>query len=498
MSDLQRLAGRHGAVVSALISVVVVWYAWGAWQPLPAVHDEASYVLQARIFATGQWTAPAPPIPDFFEQPHVLVDPVVASKYPPGHALLLAPGALVGFPALVPLLLAGLSAALLFHLALRVAGASVATLAVAAWVTTPLVLRFQPSYFSEVTTGAAVLAAWLALLNWRATRARRWLLLLALVVGWGAITRPLTMLAFAIPIGVVVIRDVTRHRDWRSFGLAVLVGVACLSVLPLWSARTTGNWRLSPLELYRRQYLPYDRMGFDIDSTPPAKTLSPVMQQTYDHFLVPHREQRPGHLPRTAFDRIASLVVGLFQGWRLPLLLLFAVGLWRAPTTVRFAAGSAAILLVAHLPYAYYATWTVYYLEVAPIAAVIVACGALDVIRRFRLRENSAIAALLVALVVGGAWEAARWRAVHQRDTAFDRRFAEALRQLPQPAIVFMRYSPRFAQHLSVVANHPDLRATPLWVVHDLGERNAQLRALAPERASFDFEEEQLLGTPPR
>jgi hypothetical protein len=487
---------RYGPFAAALLSVAVVWYAWGAISPIPAVHDESSYLLQARIFAQGKWTAPSPPIAEFFEQPHVLVKPAVASKYPPGHALLLTPGARLGFPALVPLLLTAATAALLFALLARLTTPWTAALGVGVWLTTPLVLRFQPSYFSEVTTGTLVLFAWLALLRWRESRAPAWLPLLALAVGWGAITRPLTMLAFAIPIGVVVVRDVVRTRSWRSFGVAVLVGVGCLSVLPLWSARTTGSWRLSPLELYRRQYLPYDRMGFTVDTTPPTEKLSPVMQRTYEYFLTPHLEQTAARVPLTALDRAGSLAVALFQGWRLPLAALLLLGLWHAPAPLRFAAGSAALLFLAHLPYAYHAPWTVYYLETAPVVAAIVAFGAVSLFRRWRPGRESRLAALVLALlVVPGAAEAARWRRDHQRATAFDRRFASALEQLPaRPAMVFMQYAPQFAQHLSVVANHPRLEDVSVWVVHDLGQRNAELRALAPGRASFDFDEAQLLA----
>ena len=65
-----------------------------------------------------------------------------------------------------------------------------------------------------------------------------------------------------------------------------------------------------------------------------------------------------------------------------------------------------------------------------------------------------------------------------------------------KPAIVFIHYTPRSAQHISVVVNYPDLNAAPVWVVHDLGPRNAELRKLAPNRASFDFDEDQLVGVP--
>ena len=54
-----------------------------------------------------------------------------------------------------------------------------------------------------------------------------------------------TMLAFAIPVGVVVIRDVVRQKLWRDFTLAVALGSAMLAMIPLWSAMTTGNWRLT-------------------------------------------------------------------------------------------------------------------------------------------------------------------------------------------------------------------------------------------------------------
>ena len=73
---------------------VLVAYVWGGFRQLPVIHDEAAYLLQAQIFATGHWTAPSPPLPEFFEQLYVFNTPVVASKYWPAHSLLMAPGAM--------------------------------------------------------------------------------------------------------------------------------------------------------------------------------------------------------------------------------------------------------------------------------------------------------------------------------------------------------------------------------------------------------------------
>jgi len=95
------LASWEGAAYVGLATLLIVWWVWGALQPVAVTADEQSYLLQARIFASGRWSLPTPPRPEFFSQPHVLMSPALASKFPPGHALLLALGALIGAPALV-------------------------------------------------------------------------------------------------------------------------------------------------------------------------------------------------------------------------------------------------------------------------------------------------------------------------------------------------------------------------------------------------------------
>jgi hypothetical protein len=491
---------RRGPLVVALMSIAVVWFTWDALAPIPRVHDEYSYLLQADIFARLRWTAAAPPIADFFEQPHVQVVPVVASKYPPGHALLLALGSLVGFHALVPLLLTGITAALVWALAARLTDPWTALLTWLAWLTAPLVLRFQPSYFSELTTTPLVLAAWWLLLDWRETRKRSPLLWMALAIGWGAITRQLTMLAFAIPIGVVVVRDVVRTKAWRDFALALAIGVAVLLILPLWSWRTTGDWRVSPVEQYRKDYLPFDKMGFTVDTSAPLRAVSPVLKSLYDDLLIPRRQQTLGAVPRTAMESAIQLSIALFQEARLPLALFALVGLF-APAgplgaALRFGALSSAMLFVAYLAFPHWPSWTLYYLETVPVAAALIAVGIAWTARRISgaraVRTSLALAVAAIAVfAMPSVW---KWRAKLRTETAFNRHFILQLQQLPSPrAIVFVHYSSNVVQHIAVVFNYADLAAAPVWVVHDLGPRNAELRKMAPDRASFDFDEEQLV-----
>ena len=192
LGGVQRaLESRSAPLVFGLVFGAIVWWTWGQVHPYGLLHDEFAYVLQAKLFASGRWTAPAPPMPEFFAQPHVLNDPLVASKYPPGHSLLLAIGELFGMPALVVAALSVVRGALAFAIARRLTNGAIA-LGTGMLLLHGQSLYFGASFFSETTTGAMLLVAWYALLRWREDRRLRWLLAVAFCTGWGASTRPLS------------------------------------------------------------------------------------------------------------------------------------------------------------------------------------------------------------------------------------------------------------------------------------------------------------------
>ena len=496
---------RFAPLFVALAAVLVIWYVWGSLNQVSVIHDEASYLLQAETFARGRWAMPSPPLPAFFEQFHVFVTPTFASKYPPGHGMLLVPGIWLGTPGLVPLLLNGLAAALLFVLVRRVTNGWIALLTFILWLPMRSNLEFRPSYFSENTTSVLWFLGWWALLEWRETGRERWLFVIAGCVGWMAITRPLTAVAFAIPVGVVVLWRSARTRQWRALVRPALLGLAILSLLPIWSAKVTGSWRETPYALYSKMYFPFDVMGFGLDTTPPQRALPPDMKLLIKAFGPTHSEHTVGHLPDVLYQRWRVMFIDAFRGYRLPFVLFALVSLAVLPAAGWFAAAASFLLTLCYLIFAHSAMWNIYYLEITPLFPFLTACGVWAVwqalhrhdtdIRSISLRTTTPQMGL-AALTLCALWlvparaevmlaqrQQAEWH-------AYQLSFRTAVARLPgAQTIVFIRYAPWHGIHRSLIANKANLRDARTWFVYDRGAENAALLALAPSRRPYLFDE---------
>lgn len=495
-------AARLGvpALVAAL-TCLAVWWVWGSLRQLTIYHDEEAYVLQAAIFASGRWAAPAPPLPEFFEQYHVLVTPALAGRYPPGHALALAPGALFGYPGLVSVALSGLSGALLFVLVRGLAGGWAGVLAWLAWLTSFGNLFFRATYLSEVTTSALWLLAWWSLLRWRRSRSAAALAAVAACLAWGALTRPLTTAAFALPLAVVILRDLRRAGSWRSLLPAAALGALLLGVIPLWSHATTGSWTETPMQLYSRQYFPWERPGFTVDTSPGLRPLPRDMQVFAADFTPLLRDHTPAALPRIYAERLRWVGESVAGGWRWLLAPFALAGLYFCGAAGWVALACAASVFLAYGVIAGHAQWTVYYLESFPVVAGVAAVGLVRTLERVglaggtgaagsALRGHLVPAALAAAMALLSLRDLGPVRETVREKQGAQRAFADLLAAIPGGrAGVFVRYSPAHLPHNAYVRNTPDPGQARVVVAHDRGEENRRLMALMPGRDWYLFDE---------
>jgi hypothetical protein len=474
-----------------VVTAGIVWYCWDSLNPIPTYHDERAYLLQAQIFARGLWVAPPPPLPRFFEQFHVLVDPVVAAKYPPGHSLALVPGIWLGMTGLIPIALGGLTGALVVATVRRVAQPWIALLTWAIWISEPANLRWHASFMSETTTTALWLLAWWLLLQWRTRHEDRWLVALGLCLGAGAITRPLTMLVFALPVAVVVARDAMRRRRWRDILVPLGATGAVLLVLPVWCERTTGQWTETPLHRYTEDYIPWDHPGLGFDSTPPRRALPPDLQVVVDEFAPIYRAHTLENIPRIAAERVAFIGGEFVAGWRRVLLVVVVIGVLDLSGAVTIPVLTAGLLLVAYLSYPHFPNWTVYYLETLPVLALLAARGLWRVVCTLAAaRPGLASAVLLLG--------ASPWAIAGIRRVSADRReyigysvtFRDKLATLGDgQALVIVRYPPGPIAHRSIVGNTADPSAARIWVAYDLGPDDSALIARAPGRRAYLYDD---------
>ncbi len=465
---------------------------WGGFRPEAAWHDEAAYRLQAELLAHFRLAREGVAVPAAFTQAAVLVTPVVAPKMLPGHALMLVPGIWLGLPGLMPILLAGATAAMLVVLARRLGGPGLAILTVTLWTTQAGQQRWRASYMSESTTALCWLVGWWCLLEWRQSRQTRWLLGLAAVAGLGAVTRPLTMLVFILPVGVVVLRDTLRSGRWRPLLGAMTLGMLCLAIAPLQNQATLGSWRRSPLALYTAQYMPFDRLGFGLDVTPPSLALTSDLDRAMVELRERHREHQPQQLPQILWTRLTTIATSTFFGWRIVLVPFAALGLVLLPAAGWFALGTGVLLVLAYLGYAHEASWTAYYVEAMPAMAFVVALGVAEVLRRMTRTPAAppavAAAGALVLLIAGS--DDVRWaRQFSAHRQAPVKRFAQAVASAGAAGgLIFVSYRDGDDPHLSLVRNVADPETAEVITVHALDETtNRTVMRSMPTRATWRY-----------
>ena len=223
-----------------------------AFERIPHVEDEVVYLFQARTFAAGALSAPAPPDALLPGLEYYLLD-VRDGRWlavtPPGWTAVLALGVLVGAPWLVNPVLGALIVFLAHGVVLRAADRQRADLAALLLATSPWLIGMSGSLMTHNITLLMMLLAWRLLLAGPETKARVLLALVAgLAMGWAFLARQLEAAVVGTLTGLWLLRSFPKDLD-----RVIAYGIGCLltaSLFFLHNWALTGDPLLAPLQLY--------------------------------------------------------------------------------------------------------------------------------------------------------------------------------------------------------------------------------------------------------
>jgi len=222
-------------VVMALAAVLSSgWVANSVLEGVPHTPDSLVYLMQARWLLDGSLTGEVSAIQNYLRVPYTyVVGARWLAHYPPGWPLLLAVGLAVGMPWLVAPLLGGAYILLLYLTGRELDGPVLGLAAATLGLISPMTRLIFGSMLSHAAASTLLLATlWLALV---ARRSRGWQVaaLAGATAGFALGIRPLTTVAFLIPLGGVMLFDLLVGRNRAAArvrlvgaGTAMLIAVA--------------------------------------------------------------------------------------------------------------------------------------------------------------------------------------------------------------------------------------------------------------------------------
>ena len=413
---------RIAVGISIVVGAYLLWTAdWQERDFFAKTHDEQSYLLQMRMLAEGRLWMPAHELADFFETFHVTVEPVYASVYFPGTAMMYVWGLLLGWPPwLLPALISAACVGLLYAIVTDVADglagllASLLLVSLTWFRTWSILLMGQiPAMF----LGLLMVWAWL---RWRESRAsagegdasaRRaswrelaWVVMIGACAGWMAITRPVDALAYAIPVGVAMLIDLYQRRSpalgWIAC-LSLLVGAAApfLAVQLHFNKGVTGSYTRTPFEQYINRFQPQTSFGFhDFDPNIRADTNLPQKQALYELFVVPRaRSHTPAKLLETWTKKYFRFTLDVTTPAR-PIVILVFIGLLGVSGMRQWVLVSTAGLFIAL--YALYTFYLEHYILVIAPAMILLAVLSMRALERGWPAWRGAISCALTGAII--------------------------------------------------------------------------------------------------
>ncbi len=228
---VERISNRFdwlGVWKWALLAVVAGWLVGGIWlQGFPIADDIYAVMMQAKTFALGKLTVPAPPIPEAFSHPRFVVTRGIwISQYPPGWALLLTPFAWLDLPFwLAPAFFCGGILILFWRIVRRRLEPPLAIITLITLASSPFFVLNASTLYSHAPTAFFGLAAVEAVLTKRAGGGWAWALLAGAMLGAMGLIRPFNAALFVVVLGAALLADWVRARNWQELATIAAFGL---------------------------------------------------------------------------------------------------------------------------------------------------------------------------------------------------------------------------------------------------------------------------------
>ncbi len=213
-----------------------------AYSQSPLYLDSVVQLFQAKIFAGGALVAPLPKHLEFFMVPNMLFDERGwYSQYPPLHSALLAFGVLLNTPWMVPIVLAVLTALVLYFAVLEIYDELTARVSLVLLLVCPFFLFMSASFMNHVSTLLFLSLALWTFARWEKRLLARHAFFCGVSLGCAMLVRPFCAFTEGAVLACCALKTL-RERNCLRHAACGLFGVTLTaSVLLFYNHFTTGN-----------------------------------------------------------------------------------------------------------------------------------------------------------------------------------------------------------------------------------------------------------------
>jgi hypothetical protein len=220
------------------------WIGVFLYQKTPLAQDTSAYLFQAKVFASGKFYAPAPPVPEFFTargEMLAMKDGRWFQIFSPGLPLLLSVFVLLHLEWFVCPLLGALTLTLWMHELRRTGSRSTAVLFGLFFLFSPFLLLMSSTVMvhnPELFLSSAIII--LSIRQSEQCTTRRSLMLSALMAA-AVLTRGFSILPFLAPVLAVSLWTQVRKGLWKDAALITVGLILGAGLLAFYQKETTGS-----------------------------------------------------------------------------------------------------------------------------------------------------------------------------------------------------------------------------------------------------------------